>query len=323
MSAVLPVPLPLDPAPQTTPTLRERARAAFQAGELSQARAAVEIGISDSALSQWLAGKYSGSEDAVSAAVQRWIETRAARARLSEVLPADPEWFNTPSAEIIMAGLSYAQMAGDICLVYGAPGIGKTRAARHYATQYANVWVVQMFPTCTLWSCLDRTARAVGLRASHSRSSRIEGGPDRAAERLARPAGHRRGPPAGRPGPGGTALAARRDRDGPGADRQPIAFQPPDGPPGGTVRAAVQPHRQDRPAAADDGRRRRRAAGCLGRRRARRPRHRARHRPPQGRPAETDQGLALGEAGRSWRRRYGQPAGRRIEGFERPGIGPP
>ena len=174
MTAALPVPLPLDPAPKATLTLRERARAAFAAGELSQARAAIEIGISDSALSQWLSRKYSGSDDAVSAAVQRWIETRVARARLTESLPADPEWFSTPSAEIIMAGLSYAQMAGDICLVYGSPGVGKTRAARHYATQYANVWVAQMFPTCTLWSCLDRTARAVGLRASHARSSRIE-----------------------------------------------------------------------------------------------------------------------------------------------------
>lgn len=155
--------------------LHDLVRVEMASGGLSQARSANEIGISDSALSQWLAGKYRGDVDAVEAKVSRWLEARTERAKLTASLPTAPAWVETTTARRILAGLSYAQMAGDIAVVYGGAGLGKTKAARHYAAGHPNVWVATMTSsTNTLGPCLERIAVACGLRPSNTRAFRIE-----------------------------------------------------------------------------------------------------------------------------------------------------
>lgn len=159
--------------PSYPPSLRERTRKALGEGGLTQARAAVEIGISAAAFSQWLRGKY-GDEAAVEEKVERWLASRAERAQLDARLPTAPEWVDTPTSRRVLSGLAYAQMAGDIAVVYGGAGLGKTLAARRYATHSPNVWVATMTPsTYTHWSCLERTAAACGLRSAHARAARI------------------------------------------------------------------------------------------------------------------------------------------------------
>ena len=64
------------------PTLVDQARAEIEKAELSQTKAAAEIGISNSALSQWLAGRYEGNDKALAGKVRRWIESRAKRSAL-------------------------------------------------------------------------------------------------------------------------------------------------------------------------------------------------------------------------------------------------
>ena len=161
---------PLEP----TPELAARVREAIGADGLSQARAAREIGISDSALSQWLAGAYAGDAAAVDAKVGRWLAARAQRDALAHDLPAEPEWAETPSGRAALAGLSYAQMTGCIGVVHGAAGTGKTRACRRYAADNPNVWIATMSPwTQTVHACLEQVALACGLRTVEFRSARI------------------------------------------------------------------------------------------------------------------------------------------------------
>lgn len=155
--------------------LAERARAEMEEAGLSQAKAANEIGISDSAYSQWLAGKYKGDVTAVEAKVARWLESRAERAKLAASLPAAPAWVETHTAKRVLAGLSYAQMAGDISVIYGGAGLGKTSAAKYYAQNHPNVWLATMTSsTNTLGSALERVAIACGIRPTSTRASRIE-----------------------------------------------------------------------------------------------------------------------------------------------------
>lgn len=170
------------PAPAAPERLEERhedphgkAREALAMCGLSQTQAAREIGISDSVLSQWLSGQYRGNVAAVDAKVARWIEARAERAELDARLPAAPEWVETPTAHRIEAGLSYAHMAGDICVVYGGAGLGKTMTARRYAGRRPNAWIATMSPaTSALGPCLERLAEACGVRATSGRPARIE-----------------------------------------------------------------------------------------------------------------------------------------------------
>ena len=145
--------------------LRERARAEMDAGGMTQAQAGKEIGLSNSALSQWLAGKYAGDREAVADRVQAWLAARAEGAAMSAVLPEPPGWIETPTSGRIQAALGYAQLAGDISLVYGAAGVGKTMTARKYAVTRPNAWLATMSPaTQALSPCLERVVEACGLR---------------------------------------------------------------------------------------------------------------------------------------------------------------
>ena len=155
--------------------LRGQVRAALAAAGLSQARAAREMGVSDSAMSQWLAAKYPGDAAAVDAKAARWLRAREERASLARRMPEAPEWTPTASARRIEAGLSYAQLAGDITVIYGGAGVGKTLAARRYASQRPNVWIAAMTPAAqALGPCLERLALACGLRPANSRAARLE-----------------------------------------------------------------------------------------------------------------------------------------------------
>ena len=155
------------------PGLLRRTRAALAAGGLSQARAAQQIGLSDSALSQWLADKYRGQTAAVEAKVARWLDARAEQAALAAQLPAAPEYVETPAARRIAAALSWAQMAADLVVVYAGAGMGKTLAARAYAAERPNVWTATMTPAAqALGPCLERAAAACGLLPASARQVR-------------------------------------------------------------------------------------------------------------------------------------------------------
>lgn len=144
--------------------------------KLSQSRAANEIGISSSALSQFMSGQYAGSNDSVCKKVQTWITTSEEREEIEQQLPAAPDFIETPTAQKIMAALSYSQVAGDITIIYGSAGLGKTVASRQYAKSRSNVWVATMTPTTAgLGPCLYRVSEACGVRgAGGGRSWKVE-----------------------------------------------------------------------------------------------------------------------------------------------------
>ena len=161
-------------APQEQTSVRDRAREALAACGLSQARGAHQIGISNSALSQWLSNKYRGDQAALANKVERWLAARSERAELAQSMPSPPEWVPTPTAARIQAGLSYAQMAGDVAVIYGGAGLGKTVTARRYAATRPNAWLATITPaTHALGPSLERAASACG-RLAGSRAARME-----------------------------------------------------------------------------------------------------------------------------------------------------
>lgn len=142
---------------------------------LSQASVARETGLSASALNQRLKGVYRGDNEAVDAKLQRWLDARRERRSADAQMPEAPAWVQTPSARRIRSALSYAQIAGDISVIYGGAGVGKTSTAIEYQGQAPNVWIATMTPaTAVVGAALERIAIAIGLRPT-GRASRIEG----------------------------------------------------------------------------------------------------------------------------------------------------
>lgn len=162
------------PAPDASPV--ERARDVIAARSLTQAAAAIEIGISDAALSQWLRGRYPGDRAAMDRRVARWLEGERARVEIERHLPAAPAWVETSASTRVSAVLEYAQAASDMALIHGPAGCGKTMAASRFVESRAGCWLATMSTAArTIGPCLERIAAAVGMTDVPSRSWRIEG----------------------------------------------------------------------------------------------------------------------------------------------------
>jgi DNA transposition AAA+ family ATPase len=146
------------------PDVRGQLRALMDSDRrLSQARIAKEAGISSTAISQWLSGTYGGDNAAVEAKILRWIDTTHAQRAVQERLPSAPDYVETPTAERVIGALRYAQVAGDIAVVYGGAGLGKTTGIRQYSKSAPNVWVATMTPaSASVVTALEEIADAVG-----------------------------------------------------------------------------------------------------------------------------------------------------------------
>jgi DNA transposition AAA+ family ATPase len=132
---------------------------------MTPSRIAEASGINASRLSQWRAGKYRGDNLATAKAVEKWLDTRAAREQAQAELPAAPPFVLTDTAEKIQNAISYAHHAGDIVLIYGGAGVGKTETIRDYVGTHSGVCLVTFTPAHnTLRSALNSIASCVGVQ---------------------------------------------------------------------------------------------------------------------------------------------------------------
>ena len=123
--------------------LREQIEGMLKSGAvgLSQNQMADKIGISATALSQWLKGKYPGSNTELEVKIQRWIDTYNAGEEYAEELPQDPDWVKTKTAGRVYNAIEMAHRLKSLVCVYGAAGSGKTKTCEYYQSRRSNVWM--------------------------------------------------------------------------------------------------------------------------------------------------------------------------------------
>lgn len=148
--------------------LRETVRAAMAAdARLTQPAVAKEAGFSVPTFNQWLNGVYPGNNEAVETKLKIWLEAYDARQAAGEQLPQAPTFVPTQTASRVMGALSYAQIAGDIAVAYGAAGLGKTTACEQYRHSRPNVWIATMTPASSgVVTSLEEICEALGLAYS-------------------------------------------------------------------------------------------------------------------------------------------------------------
>lgn len=153
---------------------------------VSHNRLSVESGISPVRLKNWLESKSRGDVSIIENALAAWLNAmRESREQAAQgLIPADPAWLPTPTAEIIQTALRYAHKLADISVIYGGAGLGKTLTANQYREEHPNVWIATMTPSInTVGACLERVASAVGIstlfpsavRAENAIVSRVSG----------------------------------------------------------------------------------------------------------------------------------------------------
>lgn len=150
--------------------LRNTVKAAMNRRGLTMKGFAEELQVSRPAFGRWLAGKpRRGEAKRVSAAVAEWLEEEKHGAEESDDAPVAEcgvdEFVETPTSERIASALAYAKANRDMAVIYGGPGVGKTRTIREFTSLYENVWVVTATPaTSGVVPCLEEVSDAVGLK---------------------------------------------------------------------------------------------------------------------------------------------------------------
>ena len=157
----------------TTPDLRAGVEAVLADRGLTLAAAARSIGVSASALSSWMHRSYRGDNDRLDALVGRWLTTEAeVAARRTAGLDRHADLAATDDIDAVC---HHAQANGDMALVYGAAGAGKTWTLRRFAGARAGAWLVTMSPAVTTpAAALGRIAAALDAGGGETTAARLE-----------------------------------------------------------------------------------------------------------------------------------------------------
>ncbi len=89
--------------------------------------------------------------------------------------PAKPGYVDTPASERILAALECTQRYGEIAVIHGGTGVGKTMAAERHGSEFENVWIAAMSQAKNkLHSLLREVMFACGLPDVHGSAYRME-----------------------------------------------------------------------------------------------------------------------------------------------------
>lgn len=149
--------------------------AEIETAGLTRNAAAREIGVSATTLSLWLRGEYGADPAAVTAKVELWLATRREAARRSLNAAGLDRHRDLSVTDEILTALAHAQAVGDVVLIHGASGAGKSWAARHYCRTHSAAYVVTA--TCAVRSLsglLGRVGGAIGVGARHGSALEAE-----------------------------------------------------------------------------------------------------------------------------------------------------
>lgn len=138
---------------------------------LSQRELAQQIGISAGALSSYLNGNYAGNIDKVENALKNWLATQDKK---QNVFVEAPHFIETQTARKVFNALDMARILPTMVTVYGASGVGKTKASQEYKKLNQNVWIITASPArATLSTILYELALELGINDAPRRKDRL------------------------------------------------------------------------------------------------------------------------------------------------------
>lgn len=130
-----------------------------------------EIGLSATALSQFMNENYRGDNDSVSGKLAVWLENRT---RKTNAMPLAPDFVQTRTVKQIWSALQYAQLAQCISVIYGSPGVGKSKALQQFVRERPNVWLITVSPSrSSLSECLYELALELGVGDAPRRAGQL------------------------------------------------------------------------------------------------------------------------------------------------------
>ncbi|EOX4860479.1 AAA family ATPase [Haemophilus influenzae] len=152
-------------------TLTQQIQQILERKNITQRELSQQIGMSAGALSAYLKGTYAGNIENIENALENWLKNQDKKIR--SFIEA-PEFIQTPTAERIFNALEMARFATTIVPIYGASGVGKTKACQEFKKQNQNVWMITISPSrASLNAFLYELALELGFKDAPRRKDRL------------------------------------------------------------------------------------------------------------------------------------------------------
>jgi DNA transposition AAA+ family ATPase len=136
---------------------------------ISQAKAAQALGYSGGVISAYKSQTYNGDVKTLEKKIDAWLKREARRLDRLDVPIAE-----TSTLEKIRRAITIAQDEGDIAVIVGESGTGKTTALRQYAMESHSAILIEVDPSFSQVTLMNEIARTLGVEAKGGQNAVIE-----------------------------------------------------------------------------------------------------------------------------------------------------
>ncbi|HFF8556598.1 AAA family ATPase [Klebsiella variicola] len=126
----------------------------------SQTQVARAIGKSAATINQYLQGKYTGDVPAIDALVRSFINREVEKEKSQKITA---RYVPTVTSRKGMEVIRYAHLDGDLNVIFGAAGLGKTMILREYAAQHRDALLIEADPGYTARVVLEELCGLLGI----------------------------------------------------------------------------------------------------------------------------------------------------------------
>ncbi|MCT8573982.1 AAA family ATPase [Glaesserella parasuis] len=144
----------------------------MKAQGLGQKQVANAFGVSVAAVSQYLNGKYQGDTESLDRKVDELLERHKAKVVEAKY---NAKFVPTLAARRGMEVMQFAHVEGEINVIFGAAGLGKTQMMKQYARENSSAILLEIDPSCSPKVLLRKVAEAVGANARGNNNDVLDG----------------------------------------------------------------------------------------------------------------------------------------------------
>ncbi|HHF8231103.1 TPA: AAA family ATPase [Klebsiella pneumoniae] len=126
----------------------------------SQTQVARAIGKSAAVINQYLQGKYAGDVPSIDELARSFINREAEKEKSQKITA---RFVPTVTSRKGMEVIRYAHLDGDLNVIFGAAGLGKTMILREYAAQHRDALLIEADPGYTARVVLEELCNLLGL----------------------------------------------------------------------------------------------------------------------------------------------------------------
>ncbi|WP_370558591.1 AAA family ATPase [Edwardsiella tarda] len=128
----------------------------------SQAQVGRAIGRSGAVINQFLQDKYTGDNADLESRIESFINREIEKEKAKRITA---RFVETNTARKGLEVLAYAHQECEMCVMYGAAGLGKTMILREYAARNKGVLLIEADPGYTAKTLLAELCRQLGIKA--------------------------------------------------------------------------------------------------------------------------------------------------------------